>query len=96
MYDAYMHPCIYVLGLCNNGKSDISISAIIFYRFISIDDIILIMLSAKNLVLSVSSSNLNRPVACKGSRMQLFLIAVTSRLDAVVACINVLHPMENQ
>ena len=24
------------------------------------------------------------------------LIAVTSRLDAVVACINVLHPMENQ
>ena len=38
----------------------------------------------------------NRPVACKGSRMQLFLIAVTSRLDAVVACINVLHPMENQ
>ena len=30
------------------------------------------------------------------SRMQLFLIAVMSRLDAVVACINVLHPMENQ
>ena len=24
------------------------------------------------------------------------LIAVTSQLDAVVACINVLHPMENQ
>ena len=24
------------------------------------------------------------------------LIAVTSRLDAVVACINVLHPIENQ
>ena len=24
------------------------------------------------------------------------LIAVTSRLDAAVACINVLHPMENQ
>ena len=23
------------------------------------------------------------------------LIAVTSRLDAVVACVNVLHPMEN-
>ena len=20
MYDAYMHPCIYVLGLCDNGK----------------------------------------------------------------------------
>ena len=39
---------------------------------------------------------LNRPVACKGSRMQLFLIAVASRLDAVVACINVFHPMENQ
>ena len=39
---------------------------------------------------------INRPVACKGSRMQLFLIAVTSRLDAVVACINVLHPMEKQ
>ena len=32
---------------------------IIFYRFISINDIISIMLSAKNLVLSVSSSNLN-------------------------------------
>ena len=59
MYDAYMHPRIYVLGLCDNGKSDISISAIIFYRFISIEDIISIMLSAKNLVLSVSSSNLN-------------------------------------
>ena len=28
--------------------------------------------------------------------MQLSLIAVTSRLDAVVACINVLYPMENQ
>ena len=41
------------LGLCNYGKSDISIIAINFYRFISI------MLSAKNLVLSVSSSNLN-------------------------------------
>ena len=38
----------------------------------------------------------NKPVACKGSRMQLFLIAVMSRLDAVVACINVLHPIENQ
>ena len=47
------------LGLCDNGKSDISISAIIFYRFISINDIISIMQSAKNLVLSVSSSNLN-------------------------------------
>ena len=32
----------------------------------------------------------NRPVSCKDSRMQLSLIAVTSRLDAVVACINVL------
>ena len=38
----------------------------------------------------------HRPVACEGSRMQLFLIAVASRLDAVVACINVLHPMKNQ
>ena len=28
--------------------------------------------------------------------MQLFSIAVTSRLDAVVASTNVLHPMENQ
>ena len=28
--------------------------------------------------------------------MQLSLIAITSRLDAVVACINVLYPMENQ
>ena len=28
--------------------------------------------------------------------MQLSLIAVTSRLDAVVACINVLYLMENQ
>ena len=28
--------------------------------------------------------------------MQLFLIAVMSRLDAVVACKNVLHPVENQ
>ena len=28
--------------------------------------------------------------------MQLSLIAVTSQLDAVVACINVLYPMENQ
>ena len=50
---------VYYVGLCDNGKSDISISAIIFYRFISINDIISIMLSAKNLVLSVSSSNLN-------------------------------------
>ena len=32
------------LGLCDNGKSDISISAIIFYRFISINDIISIIL----------------------------------------------------
>ena len=51
--------CTFKVGLCDNGKSDISISAIIFYRFISINDIISIMLSAKNLVLSVSSSNLN-------------------------------------
>ena len=49
----------FTVGLCDNGKSDISISAIIFYRFISIYDIISIMLSAKHLVLSVSSSNLN-------------------------------------
>ena len=49
----------FTVGLCDNGKSDISISAIIFYRFISIYDIISIMLSAKYLVLSVSSSNLN-------------------------------------
>ena len=33
------HVCILVLGLCDNGKSDISISVIIFYRFISINDI---------------------------------------------------------
>ena len=40
-------------------KRDILISAITFYKFISIlNDIILIMLS-KNLVLSVSSSYLN-------------------------------------
>ena len=39
---------------------------------------------------------LNRPVSCKDPRMQLFLIAVTSQLGAVVACTNVLHPMENQ
>ena len=32
-----------------------------------------------------------RPVSCKDPRMQLFLIAVTSWLDAVVACTNVLH-----
>ena len=37
----------------------ILISAIIFYKFISINDIILIMLSAKNLVLSMFSSNLD-------------------------------------
>ena len=58
----YILHIIYIclcVGLCDNGKSDISISAIIFYRFISINDIISIMLSAKNLVLSVSSSNLN-------------------------------------
>ena len=40
--------------------------------------------------------NINKLVSCKDPRMQLFLIAVTSRLDAMVACINVLHPMENQ
>ena len=34
------HHDSYILGLCDNGKSDISISAIIFYRFISINDII--------------------------------------------------------
>ena len=49
---ALLHSHAYLLGLCDNGKSDISISAIIFYRFISINDIISIMLSAK-------SSNLN-------------------------------------
>ena len=53
------HVCILVLGLCDNEKSDILISVIIFYRFISINDIISIMLSAKNLVLSVSGSNLD-------------------------------------
>ena len=37
-----------------------------------------------------------RPVSCKDPRMQLFLIAVTSWLDAVVASTNVLHPMKNQ
>ena len=37
----------------------------------------------------------NGPVSFKGSRMQLFLIAVTSQLDAAAACTNVLHPMEN-
>ena len=36
----------------------------------------------------------NRPVSCKDSRMQIFLIAVMSQLDAVVGCKNVLHPME--
>ena len=36
-----------------------------------------------------------RPVSCKDPRMQLFLIAVMSWLDAVVASKNVLHPMEN-
>ena len=41
-----VHMC--VLGLCDNGKSDISISAIIFYRFILINDIILILLLVKN------------------------------------------------
>ena len=55
----YKYVYTFTLGLCDNGKSDISISAIIFYRFISINNIISIMLSAKNLVLSVSSSNLN-------------------------------------
>ena len=38
----------------------------------------------------------NRPVSCKDPRMQLFLIAVTSQLDAVVSCTNIWHPMENQ
>ena len=38
--------------------------------------------------------DMNKAVSCKDPRIQLFLIAVTSRLDAVVACINVLHPME--
>ena len=32
----------------------------------------------------------------QGSKNAIILIAVTSWLDAVVACINVLHPMENQ
>ena len=38
----------------------------------------------------------NRPVSCKDPRMPLFLISATSWLDAVVACTNVLHLMENQ
>ena len=35
------------------------------------------------------------PVSCEDPKIQLFVIAVTSRLDAGVACTNVLHPMEN-
>ena len=31
------------------------------------------------------------PVSCEDPKIQLFLIAVTSRLDAVVACTNVLQ-----
>ena len=44
------------VGLCDNGKRDVSISAIILIQIILINDIISIMLSAKKLVLCVSRS----------------------------------------
>ena len=44
-------------------------------------------------VLPRLNGKINKPVACKDSRKAL--IAIMSRLDAVVACINVLDPMEN-
>ena len=44
-----MYVYAYVPGLCDNGKSDISISMITFYKFISKDYIISIMLLTKKL-----------------------------------------------
>ena len=42
------------------------------------------------------TSRCNRPVSCVRIQESIkVLIAVTSRLDAVVACINVLYLMEN-
>ena len=49
----------YMLGLCDNGKSNISMHAIIIVQIILTSNIILIMLSTKYLVLGVSSCYLN-------------------------------------